>query len=331
MESLEKEFYCIGVDIGGTKIAVSLGNEKGVIIEKRRVATQPFGGAEKALPHIIEMIRDLLRDHDLELLEIKAIGLSLPGPISISQGKILRPPNLPGWVDVPILQYFREKLNRPIFMNNDGNGGALAEWLFGGIKGAKDLVYLTMSTGIGGGIIAEGRLLQGRNDIAGEVGHFVLDPKGPPCLCGQRGCFEVYCGGRSLSLFMQKKLKEEKIKSCLLEEAEGKLERIDMAVLLKGVKRKDLFAQHVWSEFIERLAQGIGTLLMTINPEAVILGTIATSAHEYLMEPLLKALPRYAWAEARDQVKIVPSTLGNQIGEIGSIAIAIEGLLSQDI
>lgn len=316
----------IGVDIGGTKVSVCLGDETGNIVAHKRAVTASLGPPEQGLQKILEMIGHLLRDENKEVHEIAAIGLAVPGPMSVREGKIIKPPNLPGWEDVPIVQFFRERLDRPVFINNDADAGALAEWEFGAAKHVDHLVFLTASTGMGGGVITHGKLVQGQTDTAGEVGHFVLDPKGPKCPCGQNGCFEIYCGGRNVALAVQRTIREKKIKTAILDEAEGKIEKIDMKCLLQAVKKGDSYALEVWEGFLERLAQGVGILLMTLNPDALILGTIAAHSQEFVMKPLLKALPRFAWKDPLAHCRVEASQLGDKIGKLGALALAINGL-----
>lgn len=315
----------IGVDIGGTKVSVCLGNSKGTIHASKRVATSTLGGPETGLPKLVELIGHLIRDENIELQDIRGIGLALPGPISTKTERILNPPNMPEWVDVPVVQYLREKLERPVFMDNDANAGALGEWEFGGAKHVNNLVYLTMSTGMGGGVIVDGKILQGATDTGGEIGHYILDPNGPKCPCGQTGCFEAFCGGANASHILQRKVKKNK-KSLILKESGGKIENIDMKCLLEAVKKSDSLALEFWEEYIERLAQGIGVLLQILNPDAIILGTIAFHNKELVMNPLREALPRYAWKAPLEHCRIEPSQLGSDLGKLGALAVAIHGL-----
>lgn len=314
----------IGIDVGGTKVSICLGDEEGNIIDHKRIPTAQLKGPDTGLPQLVEQVGHLLRDHNLEVEEIRGIGLALPGPLSVKEGVLIAPPNLPEWKNVPIVRYFRERLGRPVFVNNDANAGALAEWEFGSAKHADNLVYLTMSTGMGGGVVTQGKLLLGGTDTAGEVGHFVLDPQGPPCPCGQKGCFEVYCGGANVAHRLQERIKRG-AKTRILEEA-GSLEKIDMKSVTAAVKKGDALAIEVWEEYIERLAQGIGILLMTLNPDAILLGTIAMHEKELVMKPLLNALPYFSWNIPFKHCRIEPSILGDDIGKLGALALAIEGL-----
>lgn len=315
----------IGIDVGGTKVSLCIGDDRGVIHVSKRVATNSLGSPETGLPKIVDLVKELVHEEKINLENIRGIGLALPGPVSTKKEMILNPPNMPLWVNVPIVQYLREKLGRPVFMNNDANAGALGEWEFGGAKHVNNLVYLTMSTGMGGGIIIDGKLLQGATDTGGEIGHFILDPKGPKCPCGLRGCFEAFCGGLNASRRLQERVKENK-ESLILKEAGGNIDKIDMKCLLAAVKEGDLIALEFWEEYIERLAQGIGILLQTLNPDAIILGTIAAYNKQLVMDPLNKALPRYAWSVPLEHCRIEPTELGSDLGKLGALAVALQGL-----
>lgn len=308
-----------GIDIGGTKISVCLGDMKGRILLSKRIATQPLQGSKQGLPAIATLLRELLQTHPAPL---ESIGISSPGPISTREGKLLAPPNLPGWEGASLVQFFREEFGVPVFMNNDANAAALAEYEFGSSKGCKNLVYLTCSTGMGGGAIADGQLIQGSSDTAAEVGHFVLDIDGPPCPCGQRGCFEAYCGGLAVAKQMQQEIRAQKIHTQILAEAKGHLEAIDMRCLIAAVQKEDPYATHVWNAFLLRLAQGIGVVLMNFNPEALILGTIAVHSGPLLLEPLRTLLPRFAWRENIQACRIEPTILGDSISELSGLALA---------
>ncbi|MEM8727714.1 MAG: ROK family protein [Chlamydiota bacterium] len=318
----------IGIDIGGTKVSICLGDGEGKIYASNRIATSTLGGPDTGLLKLVELVKHLIRSEGLEVRAIKGVGLAVPGPVSTQTGSVLNPPNMPQWVNVPIVRYLRERLDRPVFMDNDANAGALGEWEFGVAKHLNNLVYLTMSTGMGGGIIVDGKLVQGETDTGGEVGHFVLDPEGPKCFCGQNGCFEAFCGGASVSHLLRQAVKKDP-NAILLKEAAGKMEAIDMKCLVAAVRKRDPFSLEFWEAYTERLAQGVGILLQTLNPDAIILGTIAAHNRELVMDPLHKALRRYAWDAPLKHCRIEPTTLGNNLGQLGALALAIHGLRSR--
>lgn len=314
--------HLIGVDIGGTKICVCLGNREGAIYASKRIATQALKGAEKGLLEIERLILELLQEKKIDLKEVEAIGISSAGPICSKEGKLLKPPNLPGWENAPLVSFFQKKFHKPVRMNNDANAAALAESRFGSSKGVSNLVYLTCSTGMGGGAIVNGALVQGVSDTAAEVGHYVLDIHGPQCPCGQRGCFETFCGGAALSRKMKAEIQKKGIHTEILAEAKGDIDQIDVGCLIRAVQKKDSYALEIWDEFILRLAQGIGTVLMNFNPEVVILGTIAIHSGELLLNPLRKRLPQFAWKENIQACRIEASSLGDRISELSGLALA---------
>lgn len=318
--------HFIGVDIGGTKVSITLGSHQGEVIFTEKISTDSLGDSKRGQEKILKMIEQCLVKAGITINQVKALGLAVPGPMSVKKGMLLHPPNLPTWTDVPIRGFLKEHLKIPVFIQNDADAGALAHLEFASSKGFNHLIYLTMSTGVGGGIIVNGKLVQGETDTVGEVGHFVLDLKGPKCMCGQNGCFEAYCGGKNLALSTQAIIEKKQIKTSILEKADGILKNIDMKCILSAAKEDDPFALDIWGGFVNRLAQGLGILLMTLNPDVIFLGTIAMSAGNFLMEPLLAELPRFCWKEPFQHCRIEPSPLGSNLGQMGALAVAMHGL-----
>lgn len=316
----------LGIDIGGTKTSACVGTEAGELLASRRIATTPEHGPAAWRPRMLDLAREVLAEARLVPAEIDAIGMASPGPMSVARGMMLAPPNMLGWVDVPVQAWVEEAFRRPTYINNDANACALAEWLYGNCAGAANLVYLTMSTGIGGGVIANGRLVQGVADMGGEVGHFVLDIHGPPCPCGQRGCFEIYCGGMNVANRLRERIVREQVDTEILRAAGGNPAAIDFRALVTAVRRGDRFAMEAFDEYLERLAQGFGILLMSFNPEALILGTIAIHAGDLILEPVRERLPRYAWRHVTESCLILPSALEGRIGDLSAIAVAVCGV-----
>lgn len=320
----KKQTAFLGIDIGGTKITCCVANSSGSILQSEKIATSNWPNASSGLEKIARLLEELLKKSRLSLREIVSIGISCPGPLSVKEGKLFSLPNLRGWEGVKITRFFQEKFQKKVSINNDGNGAVLAEKFFGSHRGEKNLVYLTCSTGMGGGAIVDGKLVQGVSDSAMEIGHFVLDPSGPLCACGHKGCFEAYCGGISIAKRMQKELKKNPISTQVLTIAGGKIENISAKHLIEALKKNDPFAKAVWDEYILRLAQGIATILMVLNPKALLLGTMAIHAGEKLFNPLKKHLPLFAWKENIASCAIEPSALGDFRSELSAIAIALE-------
>ena len=315
----------LGIDIGGTKTSVCVGNEHGEIRAADRISSRTSGTLDAYFFALAELCRKVLRNASLAATDIAAVGISAPGPMDVKRGILIAPPNNPGWRDVPIVQKVRDMLERPVYFNNDANACAVAEFVFGG-HGVQNLVYLTCSTGIGGGIIANGRLIQGATDTGGEVGHQIIDVNGPVCGCGMRGCLEAYVGGRNVADRLREKIRAGKISTSILDKAGGDYEKIDVKFLAQAAREGDSFAVKEWEEFVERMAQGIGNLIMILNPDLIILGTIAIYEGDFLMKPLHEKLAKYTWKWPREACRIIPSRLGSKIGDLGALAVAVAGM-----
>ncbi len=311
----------LGIDIGGTKTAVCVGRADGTILSSQRMPTQPGEGPAAWRQRLGVLVRGVTQEAGVTLSAIASVGMACPGPMSVARGMMLAPPNMRGWVDVPVKAWVEEDFGRPVLINNDANACALAEWRYGGCAGVDNLLYLTMSTGMGGGIVAGGRLVQGANDMGGEVGHFVLDIHGPSCPCGQRGCFEMYCGGMNVANRLRTRILNEGIATVILDEAGGDPVRIDFHCFMDAVRKRDAFALEALDEYLERLAQGVGILLMTLNPSAIVMGTIAIHHGEIILPELRRRLAGYAWPQTRECV-IMPSKLEARIGELSALAVA---------
>jgi len=224
---------------------------------------------------------------------------------------------------VAILDFLRDSLQISGCFENDANCGALAEWFFGAGRGCNDFVYLTMSTGIGGGIIAGGRLIRGGAALsAGEVGHICLQVDGRPCNCGMRGCYEAYCGGRALALRMREELRDAP-DSRIMQLAGGDPARIDMRTLEQAVREGDAYALKLWDEMSRRNAQGMGTLINMLNPQRLVLGTLAWAVGDLYTDPIRKYLPQFCWKEPAAACEIRPSQLRREIGSYAGIAAAL--------
>lgn len=296
----------IGIDIGGTKIELVVATEEGTILEKARFETHRFESPIQAYREILPEIKRFSETH-----KPSALGIAAPGPVSIREGEILYPPNLQNWRNVPIVQDLSKESELPIFFNQDANAGALAEYYFGAGRGKKHLVYLTMSTGIGAGIILNGKLVEGASDMTGEIGHIILQKDGPIGPGGIPGCFEWYCGGIHMEARVQKAYNDASL---------------TMKDLIQKVRNGEERATRLWEEMLSYLAQGINIVMMLLNPEIITLGTIAVHAGDTMMKPLKEKLKKMVWKEAYASCQIIPTPLGHELGSLGPIAIALAGL-----
>ena len=319
----------LGFDIGGTKIGIGLGSGEGKILAKGRIEnvnTYP----EDVLPQLVSTAQRLAGEAGVKLGDVAAFGISAPFPADPVYGIMTAPTNNKHWRNVPILQYLKDNLKMDGCFENDANCGALAEWFFGAGRGCTDMIYLTMSTGIGGGIIASGRLVRGNGKTlsAGELGHICVELDGRQCNCGMKGCYEAYSGGRALAQRMQEELKD-KPDSMIMQLVNGKVEDIDMVPLEKAVRAGDAYACALWDEMSRRNAQAFGIYINTFNPQKLVLGTLAWAVGDLYTDPIKKYLPQFCWKEPMEACEIVSSELRRDIGYYAGVAAALNHLREQ--
>jgi len=324
---MDKAFPVLGFDIGGTKVAICVAMSDGKILASGRVDNKERP-PEAVLPELVATGERLIAEAGLTKKDIVALGIGSPAPHDIPRGLITAPTNMKSWVNVPIRDFLAENFQTEAYMENDANAGALAEWFFGAGKKCRNMLYLTMSTGIGGGIITNGHLVQGHDYYAGECGHIVLDLNGPLCNCGMRGCYEAFCGGRALANRMQRELANQP-NSAVVRHAGGKVENIDMVALVEAVKEGDAYACKLWDEMCLRNSQAIGLFINTFNPDMIVLGTIAWAAGELFMKPVLERLPQFCWETPRRGCQVMPSVLQRHIGEYAGVSVALNALFEQ--
>lgn len=307
-----------GIDIGGTKCAVCLARISGdtvTIVDKRRFPTPPT--PDETLAQFSEALNDLLRVHGEPL---QAIGVSCGGPLDSRRGLVLSPPNLPGWDAVPVPAYFEQVFGVPAALQNDANAGALAEWLWGAGRGLQNIVFLTFGTGMGAGLILDGRLYSGTNDLAGEVGHLRLAEDGPVGF-GKAGSFEGFCSGGG-------------IQRLAMARAEAALAagnppafcptRADLPHITaqKVAESDDPLAQEIFEIVARRLGQGLALLIDVLNPQRIIIGSIYLRQRDRLEATMQRVLREEAIPAALDMCEIVPPGLGEAIGDYAALAVA---------
>jgi len=291
----------IGIDLGGTKILTAVADKNGRIISSVKVDTQAKLGPKRVIENVIRSTNLALVKAKVPLSKISRIGLGAPGPV-INGSTIVSPPNLPGWHKVNIKQILGKILKKEVIVENDANAAALAEYRFGAGKGSKNMIYMTISTGIGGGIIIDGKLYKGSTGTAGEVGHMVIDPKGPRCGCGNYGCLEALSSGPAIA-------RVAGTKDALEAEKEAR----------KGDKRaRNAIKLAAWY-----LGIGISDLVNLLNPDKVILGGGVSNMGDLLFKPVRQWVAKYSMDTPGKHVKIVPAKLKSNVGVIGAIAICL--------
>ena len=314
----------LGFDIGGTKLGIGLGTDKGELLGTSRRDNRNTDPNE-VLPWMVSESRRLVAAAGLQMSDVAAFGISAPFPADAARGIMTKPTNNPLWRNVPILDYLKEHLAIPGCFENDANCGALAEWFFGAGRNCSDFIYLTMSTGIGGGIIAANKLVRGGKALsAGELGHICIQLDGRQCSCGMRGCYEAYCGGRALAARMAEELADKPDSMIMKLAAEPG--RPDMRTLEAAVRANDPYAVALWDEMSLRNAQAIGAFINAFNPQKIVLGTLAWAVGDLYIRPILKELPRFCWEEPRKACEIVTSELKREISSYAGIAAALNFL-----
>ncbi len=319
--------HVVGIDIGGTKLATVVADKTGHILNKVRKPTRSEKGPEYALGLLFDMVREVVDLAGVERKSISAIGVSCGGPLDTKTGIVYSPPNLPGWDALPLKAKLESEFQVPVTIENDANASALAEFRFGGGRGYKAVLYMTMSTGIGGGIVINGQIYHGANDSAGEVGHQILLPNGPRCGCGKRGCLEALCSGpaiaRRAQTAIQKRLEDEKTATAILTLADGCIEDVKSEHVLEAARIGDRLALELVGETAYYMGWGIANLVNILNPDIVLLGTIAVAAGDLLLNPIRETVLKFAMTRPAEAVKIAPAQLGDALGDLAAVALVV--------
>lgn len=308
----------LAIDIGGTKLAAGIVEADGRILFRGEVPTVAAEGPERVLDRTAQLTRDLLGKAGLPAAAIHRIGIGCAGPVDRQAGLILNPPNLPGWVRVPLVEFFEKTLGRPAVLENDANAAALGEYCYGAGRGTESLVYLTISTGIGGGIILGGKIWHGLKDGAGEVGHMTLVPDGPACGCGNRGCLEALASGPSIARRAREALVTGRV-SGLRE-----IPDTTAADVVRLARAGDPVAMEVWDATVKYLGLGVAAIVTILAPERVVLGGGVTAAGDFLFESLRREVRQRVRLVAVESIPILPAALGRNVGILGAAAVALQ-------
>jgi len=307
----------IGIDLGGTNIAAAIVDESGMIKRRVSIPTDKRGGANAILGGLQSVCESLLGDAAPD-----SIGIGAPGTMNAQTGEVISTPNLP-LSGVNIVRGLQEKYGCPIRIGNDANCAALGEAIAGGAKGAKDVVFLTLGTGIGGGLIIGGHLHTGLSGAAGEVGHMVIISGGRQCGCGRLGCWESYASATGLIRTAVEFMGTHK-DSALWELCGGKTERVNGRYVFDAFRAGDNAARETVGRYVEHLAAGIINLINVLEPEMVCIGGGISSAWDCFAEPLqaiVDAEKYTRFSKETPQTRIVRATLGNDAGIIGAAAL----------
>ena len=314
--------FIAGFDIGGTKIAVSLGTKNGKILAKKVFSSGKSRPVRESIRQIRYAFSELLRGKKLTKHHLLGIGVAVPGAVDPRREVILKSPNLPSWEKFQLKKFLAKEFRVPIWIENDANAAALGEQYFGSGKGIGHFIYLTVSTGIGSGIVMNGSLIRGASGMAGEVGHMTIVPNGLLCACGKRGCLEAYSSGTAIANHVKQALKDG-AKSRFFQRM--KLNHITGQLVTDAAQNyRDGVAIQARTMAADFLGIGLANLINLLNPERIILGGGVTENLDHFWTPMMSSVRRAAWPMSLRACSIVRSTLGTKVGDLGAIAIVLD-------
>ena len=316
----------IGVDLGGTNMRVGMVTSDGLMVHRLMLPTRVNLGLEKVVERISKAIQEVINQTIAPGNQIKGIGIGSPGTIDIQSGIIISSPNFPKWKQVPLKHMIEERLSIPTFMDNDANAFAFGEKWVGAGKEVKSLVCLTLGTGVGGGIILNGRIWHGADGMAAEIGHMTVLPDGLKCNCGNYGCLESYASASSIVRRVCNAIQSGKL-TMVLDYAKGNLENITSDLVYQAALKGDELAIHIMNETATFLGIGIANLINLLNPEMIVVGGGLTNAWDIIYPLTLKEVQKRALSEVAKRVKIVRASLGDNSGIIGAAGIAYFNLI----
>lgn len=313
--------FCIGIDLGGTFIkfvAMDADNKAGELLQ---LPTPPEGGGEALAAQMAAGAEQVMETQGLSRDDCAGVGIGAPGPLSRSRGVVIATPNIPGMIDVPMRDMVAGRLSLPATLENDANAAAYGEFLCGAGQGARDIVLLTLGTGVGSGIIIDGKILHGRHEIGGEIGHMIVDPGGEQCGCGQRGCLERYCSATNLADYAMRLIRDEGRQSSLKAKM-AEAGSIDSKDIQEAAFAGDDLAAEVWDRGAYYLAVGLVSICRIFDPDKIILAGGMTKAGDRLMKPVREHFGRLHWSLTEPKTEVCIAALGNDAGAIGAAGVA---------
>ena len=320
----------LGIDIGGTKCAVAYGtvddNGSIEIVDKIKFDTTHVN---ETVTNLLETTSVIMQKYDLNADNTSAIGISCGGPLDSKKGMIMSPPNLPGWDNIPIVEHFEKRFGVKTAVQNDANACALAEWKFGAARGYNNVIFMTFGTGMGAGLILDGRLYAGTNDNAGEVGHIRLEKTGPVGY-GKAGSFEGFCSGGGIAQLARVKVLEklqmgEPVSFC---NNMNELGNLTAKTVAEAAGAGDPLAIEIYSECAHYLGKALSIFIDVLNPEIIVLGSIYCRARSLIEPTMQEVIDSETIIHTRRVCKIVPAELGESIGDYAALSVAVNALIS---
>ncbi len=308
--------YVVGVDLGGTKISCALSDLEGRVVAQTTIPTLAHEGDNPVLGRIIKTIEMVLEEGSVATNEVAAIGIGSPGPLDAKKGIIVTTPNLP-FKNFQLVQPIEEKFSIPTYLDNDANVAAIAEFMFGAGKGTENMVYITVSTGVGGGAILNGKIYRGSTTNALEVGHTTVFPGGPRCGCGNLGCLEATSSGTAIG-----KRANEAVSS-KVETSLRDYETVTSYEVFKEAEKGDAVSKKILDEAFNYLGIGVANIIASFDPDKVIIGGGVSKGGDVLFNKVQEVVNERCFKSMAEYCKIVPAGLGTDAGVLGAVALAI--------
>ena len=306
----------IGVDVGGTNLAIGIVNENGDLVNSKSHPTHLGGNVEIIVDDIVNMILQIINENEISIDNIKGIGIGIPG-LYYPRNETVDCVNL-YWEGVPLKKLVEDRLNKPVYIDNDASVAALAEFEVGSLKNSKNSVLLTIGTGLGGGIIINEKLYSGSNGVASEIGHIVVGENFYDCNCGKNGCLETFVSSTAIIKYTKKLIEEREVNTSILSEVDNNLDLINAKVIFECALKGDYIADLAVKRLARYLGIGIGNIINIIDPEIISLGGGVSRAGEYLLRLVRNEVDKNILFTNASYSKITLAQLGNEAGIIGA-------------
>lgn len=320
-EPSNKAEYVVGVDLGGTKILAGVFDSQFTLRGRSKMSTKADRGPEEVMERISHCVRDAVDECDLDLKDIRGVGLGAPGSVDPAAGRVIFAPNLK-WEDVPVKKVLEKQLGIPVFIENDGNSAILGIYETELQAKPKNVIGIFLGTGIGGGIILDGKLYSGSNGTAGEIGHMVIEVGGPKCNCGNKGCFEAFASRTAIFRRINDAVKDGQ-KTILTELLGDDLKDLRSGDLRKAIRKGDKLVERIVEEASEYTGVAVANLINIFNPEVVVLGGgVINALADEMMAIIVETATDYAMSGTLEGVEIIASKAGDDAGIIGGAVLA---------
>ncbi len=315
----------LGVDLGGTKILTAVVDPTGKMVSRDHSVTPASRGPEAVVQAILDSADRALSQAGIRSTDLCTIGVGAPGLSDPGTGVLFTSPNLPGWEDVPLGDIVEKKFEKKVFLINDANAAAVGEFFFGAGRTARNFIYVTISTGIGGGVMIDGRIYTGSTGTAGEIGHMTIDPKGPPCNCGNIGCWEQLGSGTALAREARRNILAG-VRTSILNHAGGDVEKVNAEIIHRAAQNGDSLAMELIAQTGMYIGIGLANLINLFNPELIVIGGGLSNIGEMLLEPAYREAEHRSFKQSFRAVRFLQAELGRNSGVLGAAAYAYEQL-----